>query len=218
MNNKTIFLVGVVGVTLFVSSIVVGGLLIEDYSIARQYISETFAVDTEYGIMLRIFGHIPSGVLFTIFSVLAYKYFPPSNLTKIGFYGLALFYGIGTIVVSIFPCDSGCNKEFLDPSISQMIHNLAALIIYIFTPLSIIITGIGLSKTINYRSLSIIAIVLGFLSVLFVYLFISQFNSEYGGLNQRIIESLILAWIIVCALKINKQKTFYKHYASENAK
>ena len=85
MNSKIIFLVGVIGVILFVSSSVIGGLLIENYSITRQYISETFAIDTEYGIVLRVFGHIPSGILFTIFSILGYKYFPSSNLTKIDF-------------------------------------------------------------------------------------------------------------------------------------
>ena len=204
MNSKIIFLVGVIGVILFVSSSVIGGLLIENYSITRQYISETFAIDTEYGIVLRVFGHIPSGILFTIFSILGYKYFPSSNLTKIGFYGLGLFYGIGTIVVSIFPCDSGCNNEFIDPSISQVIHNLAALLIYTFVPISIIVTGIGLKKFSNYRSLSIIALVLGVLSILFVYLLISELNSEFEGLYQRVIESLILIWIIACALKIKR--------------
>lgn len=204
MNSKKIFLAGVIGVILFASSCVIGGLLIENYSITHQYISETFAINTEYGLMLRIFGHIPSGILFAIFGFLGYKYFPTSNLTKIGFFGFGIFYGVGTIVVSIFPCDSGCNKEFIDPSISQLIHNLAALLIYILTPISIILTGIGLNKFSNYRSLSIISLVLGIPCVLFVYLFISEFNTEFGGLYQRIIESLILAWIIACALKIKK--------------
>ena len=92
MNSKTIFLVGVIGVILFLSSCLIGGFLIVNYSITRQYISETYAIDTEYGIVLRVFGHIPSGILFTIFSILGYTYFPSSNLTKIGFYGLGLWH------------------------------------------------------------------------------------------------------------------------------
>jgi hypothetical membrane protein len=202
MKNRIIFIIGITGVILFTISCIIGGLLIENYSITRQYISETFAVDTKYGIMLRIFGHIPSGILFTIFSIYGYKYFSPANLTKIGFYGLGLFYGIGTIVVSIFPCDSGCNSEFVDPSTSQVIHNFTALLIYTFVPISIIITGIGLKKFPKYRNLSIIALALGILSILFVYLLISELNSNFGGLYQRIIELLILTWIITCALKI----------------
>ena len=206
MTHKAIFLVGIIGVILFSSSCIFGGLLIENYSITRQYISETFAVNTEYGILLRIFGHIPSGILFTIFGFYGYKHFPPVHLTKIGFYGLGLFYGIGTIIVSVFPCDSGCNSEFIDPSISQIIHNIAALLIYIFVPVSMIIAGIGLKKSLGYKNYSIIALVLGLLSMLFVYLLISEFNSEFKGIYQRVIEFVILTWITICALKISKTK------------
>ncbi len=207
MNSRSIFFIGIVGVILFTGTSVLGGLLIENYSITSQYISETFAIDAEYGVMLRAFGHIPSGVFFAIFSFLGYKYFPSSNLTKTGFYGLGLFYGIGTIVVAIFPCDSGCNKEFIDPSISQVIHNLMALLIYIFVPVSIIIIGIGLKKFPDYRKLSKMAIALGILSILFVYLLISDPKSGFSGLYQRIIESLFIVWILTCAFKIKNSVT-----------
>ncbi len=86
-----------------------------------------------------------------------------------------------------------------------MIHNFAALLIYTFVPISIIITGIGLKKFPGYRNLSIIALALGVLSILFVYLLISELNSDFSGLYQRIIEFLILTWIITCALKIKKK-------------
>ncbi|NQX84920.1 MAG: DUF998 domain-containing protein [Flavobacteriaceae bacterium] len=202
MNNRLIFFIGILGVILFTTTSIVGGLLIENYSITSQYISETFAIDTEYGLMLRVLGHIPSGILFVAFSFLGYKYFPASNLTKIGFYGIGLFYGIGTIVVAIFPCDMGCNKEFIDPSLSQVIHNLMALLVYTLVPISIIMIGFGLKKSSNNRRFSITAISLGVLSILFVCLLISDPKSEYLGLYQRIIELLFLIWIIICAFKI----------------
>jgi len=202
MNNTLIFSIGILGVMLFATTSVVGGLLIENYNMTSQYISETFAIDAEYGLMLRIFGHIPSGILFALFGFLGYRHFPPSNLTKIGFYGIGLFYGIGTIMVAIFPCDSGCNKELIDPSISQVIHNLMALLIYTFMPISIIIIGIGLKKSSNYRRLSITALILGVMSILFVYLLISDPKSDFLGLYQRIIELLFIVWIITCAFKI----------------
>ena len=56
MNNKTTFLIGIIGVSLFVVSSVLGGILIENYNMASQLISESYAIDTEYGIILRIFG------------------------------------------------------------------------------------------------------------------------------------------------------------------
>jgi len=48
MNNKLTFLIGIVGASLFIISSVLGGLLIDNYSIISQYISESYAIDTEY--------------------------------------------------------------------------------------------------------------------------------------------------------------------------
>ncbi|MEO9893017.1 DUF998 domain-containing protein [Aurantibacter sp.] len=206
MNNKLVFYIGLIGVVVFASTCIIGGLLIENYSITSQYISETFAIDAEYGMQLRIFGHIPSGLLFALYGFFAYNFFASSKLIKMGFIGLGIFYGIGTIVVAIFPCDSGCNSEFINPSISQVIHNLMALLVYIFVPLSIIATGIGLRKFEQFKSLSSIALALGILSAAFVYILITNPNSEFKGLYQRVIESLILIWILVSAFKIRTSK------------
>ncbi|WP_304417127.1 DUF998 domain-containing protein [Profundicola chukchiensis] len=202
MNHKSIFVIGIIGVLLFVASCVAGGLLIEDYSVSRQFISETFAIDTAYGFWLRFLGYIPSGILLTWFCFLVVRYFPSSSMIKVGFYGVGIFYGIGTVVVSIFPCDSGCNPEFINPSMSQVIHNLSALMIYTFVPISIIIAGIGLIKFSNYKTFAYISFALGLLSSVFVFIFTSNLTSAYVGLYQRMIELLILAWIVVCAFKI----------------
>ena len=202
MIHKFTFLVGIFGVSLFVLSSIVGGFLIENYSLTSQYISESYAIDTEYGLILRIFGYIPSGILITIFCFLAIKHFQPSRLTKIGFYGLGIFYGLATIVVSIFPCDSGCNRELIDPSISQAIHNLTGFLTYIFVPISIILIGIGLKKLQNYNRLSMQAIISGIISILFIYVLFSNQNSQYIGLYQRIIETIFIIWIITCAFAI----------------
>lgn len=67
---------------LFVSSCIMGGLLIEYYSITRPYISETFAVDTEYGMLLRIFGHIPSGILYATFGLLPIQILPADGTNQ----------------------------------------------------------------------------------------------------------------------------------------
>jgi len=206
MSNNFIFLTGILGVGLFVTSSIIGGLLIENYSITVQYISETYAIDTEYGVGLRSLGFIPSGILITIFAFLGFKKFPPSSLTKIGFYGLGVFYGIATIIAAIFPCDSGCNKEFIDPSISQIIHNLIGFLTYMFVPISIILIGFGLKQTPKYNRLSIQAISYGVVSILFVYLLITDSNSEYIGLYQRMVETVFIIWIITCSIAIKNKK------------
>jgi hypothetical protein len=204
MSNRSLFIIGILGVSLFVIASVLGGFQFDDYDPIAQYISETMAVGTTHGEKLRFLGYIPSGILLTLFSFLAIKKFPKSTLIQIGFIGLAVFYGMATIVVGIFPCDQGCNKELINPSISQLIHNITGMLTYLFVPISIILISIGLIKTKHYLNLSKIGISCGLISIAFIWLMISQPLSNYVGLFQRIIESLFVIWIIGCAIVIKK--------------
>ena len=204
MGNKFTFFIGILGAGLFAVSSIVGGFLIEDYSVLSQYISETYAIDTEYGKVLRFFGHIPSGILIALFCFLGAAYFQPSKPTKVGFYGLGIFYGLATVLVGFFPCDSDCKTDLIDPSISQLIHNLIGFLTYVFVPISIILMGLGLKQVPNYNRLSVMAITYGAISILFVYVLFSDPDSAYIGLYQRIIESVFIIWIITCAIAIKK--------------
>ena len=207
MNNKTVFLIGTLGVSLFAIPAIIGGVLIEDYNLISQFISESDARGTKHGLALRLFGYIPSGILIAVFCFVALKKFQPSKLTKVGFYGLGVFYGIATIFTGIFPCDVGCNKNFTDPSLSQIIHNLAGLLTYIFVPISLMTAGLGLKQSPSHHRLSVIAITCGIASSLFVSLSLSDLSSQYVGLLQRIIESIFLIWIVSCAIEIKNMTT-----------
>jgi hypothetical protein len=208
MSNKLLFLIGILGVSLFAVASFLGGFQFENYDPISQYISETMAVGTPYGETLRLYGYIPSGILLTLFGFNAFKQFPKSSLTKIGFWGFGIFYGIATIVVGVFPCDQGCNKELIDPSISQIIHNLTGFLTYVFVPISILIVSIGLRNSKNFLKLSTIGFICGLFSIVFVGLLISDPSTNYAGLFQRIIESIFIIWIIACAFNIKKSIGF----------
>jgi hypothetical protein len=205
MSNRLTFIIGIVGVSLFAFCAVVGGFLIEDYSVISQYISESYAIDTKYGLILRGFGYIPSGILITLFCYRLSKMFQSSKLTKIGFFALVLFYGIATIIVGIFPCDSGCNPELIDPSISQVIHNIAGALTYILVPFSILFIGIGLKQDSKYSRLSMQGIICGTLSILFVFVLFSDATSELKGFYQRIIEMIFIFWLVSCAIVVKNK-------------
>ena len=206
MNNKLTFLIGIVGASLFIISSVLGGLLIDNYSIISQYISESYAIDTEYGMVLRTFGFIPSGIFIAIFCFTGVRFFAPTKLLNIGFYGIGLFYGLATVVVGMFPCDSGCNKDFIDPSTSQLIHNFMGLLTYLFVPILIILIGLELKKIEKNTVFYLQSIVLGVISFLFVSVLFLNSNSKYIGLYQRIIELVFILWVVFCAIAIKNEK------------
>ena len=203
MNNKTVSNLGFIGVSLLIFTLIFGGLLIKNYDITNQFISESYAIDTKHGFFLRLLGYIPSGIIIALFCFLGEKYLDPKLVVKIGFYGIGIFYGLGTTVTGIFPCDSGCNKELLNLSSSQIIHNIAALLMYLFVPFLIILIGLAIRKT-RYR-FSIQSTMLGLFSLIFVYLFGSELLGEYVGIYQRIIEIIFALWIILCSVEIKKR-------------
>lgn len=202
MNEKVVFWTGITGVTLFLVASILGGFQFDNYNPLSQYISETYSVDTPYGRLLRYFGYIPSGLFLTVFAFSAMKTFPKTSLVKVGFLGLGIFYGVATVIVGIFPCDKGCNKEFVDPSISQLIHNVTGLLTYIFVPLSIIAIGIGLRHYKKQNKLSTIAILCGLNCMVFIGLLLTDPLAKYVGLYQRIVEGTFIIWVVVCSFFI----------------
>ena len=203
MNNKTVSNLGFIGISLLLFTIVFGGLLIENYDVKNQFISESYAIDTKYGFFLRLLGYIPSGIIITLFYFMGEKYLEPNLIVKIGLYGIGLFYGLGTTVTGIFPCDTGCNKELVNISSSQIIHNIAALLMYLFVPFFIILIGLVIRKTRHWFSIQ--SVILGLFSSILVYLFGSDLLGKYVGLYQRVIEIIFALWIILCSVEIKKR-------------
>lgn len=201
-DNTITFYIGILGVSLFAVAAILGGFLIENYSILSQYISETYAIDTTYGINLRTLGYIPSGILVAAFCFFASSSLHPSKQVKTGFYGIGIFYGLATVVVAIFPCDPGCNPELINPTSSQVIHNVVGLLTYLFVPIFMILIGLGLKKSSIYNRFSLQSIVLAVTGMCFVFLLLADAKSAYKGLFQRIIEFVFVIWVILCAIRI----------------
>jgi len=202
MNKKTTFWLGILGALLFITPSILGGFQFENYSHIHQFISESYAFGTPYGIYMRFLGFVPSGFLITLFTFSAYKQLPKGSLTKIGLIGFGIFYGIGNIIVGIFPCDAGCNKEFINPSISQIIHNLSGALTYLIVPICLILIGISSRKYNNSKYISIASITCGIIALVFSMLLSNNPAGDYIGLFQRVIESSILFWLINFAFYI----------------
>ena len=63
MNKTITFWLGILGALFFITPSVLGGLQFENYSHISQFISESYAFGTPYGVYMRFFGFIPSSVV-----------------------------------------------------------------------------------------------------------------------------------------------------------
>ena len=195
MQKKIVFITGISGVLLFVFTTIIGGFFHPTYNHFSQFISELYAVDAPNADLIRFFGYLPSGILFMLFSILAQKVTPKSSLKSMGFLGIALGYGFGTIICAIYNCDAGCNPQFINPSVSQLIHNLMGMTTYLIVPISILLIAIASTKWKNSSQFTLVSFLIFAISFTFVVVLNVNLDSTYKGLMQRIIEGSILFWI-----------------------
>lgn len=206
MINSKAFWTGIIGVFLFIFTTIIGGFLQPNYNHTSQFISALYAVDAPNADVLRYYGYIPSGALFFLFSIFAIIETPKSFLRAVGFLGIGFGYGIGTIVCGFFTCDAGCNPKFINPTLSQMIHNLMGFVTYCIVPVSIFLIAMVSRKWQNGVVFSNISFILAFISFCSVGLLNANLHSPYKGLIQRIIEGSILVWIAICSYYLLKNK------------
>jgi len=206
MNRIVVFWLGILGGLFFVVPAILGGFLLEGYSHLHQFISESYATGTTYGNQLRFFGYLPSGIMIALFAFFAPKFLPRSKGVKISFWLFAIFYGLGTVAVGLFPCDEGCNREFIDPSISQIIHNLVGGLTYFIVPFLVIAIGIMAKSWTISRTYSTITLICGIIALLFAWLMMANPNGSYIGLYQRLVEGSLLFWIVKTGLLVKRTK------------
>jgi hypothetical protein len=205
MSRTITYWLGILGALFFVVPAILGGFQFEEYSHISQFLSETYAVDAPYNNQLRFFGYLPSGIMLTLFAFFAPKYLPKSKLIKISFWLFAIFYGLGTVMVAIFNCDAGCNRELIDPSISQIIHNLSGGLTYLVVPFVVITIGVKARSWTNSRSYATTTLVCGVIALIFAWLMMANPNGPFIGLYQRLVEGALLFWVVRTAVFIKNE-------------
>lgn len=205
MKKSLTFSLGIAGVLFFILTTIIGGFFNPNYSHMRQFISELYAQNAPNADQLRFFGFLPSGIFIFFFSILAINETPKSNLKTIGLLGIGIGYGFGTVICSIFNCDTGCNVQFINPSLSQIIHNLSGFLTYCIVPFAILLIGIASNKWKNASSISYVSYLFFLTSLIFVGILNTNLNSPLKGIIQRTIEGSILMWIFFFSFYLYKK-------------
>jgi len=203
--------VGMIGGFIFIITTVIGGYVFDGYSHISQYISESYASGTEYGYLLRWYGYVPSGLMMLVFCFFNARLFKNCKYIVWGFVGFGIFYGLLTSLVSIFPCDFGCNRNHAEPSFSQLMHTIMSVLTYIMTPLSIYLIGYGFRTSNKFEVLSNVSNVLSLAGLVFGIIFLTNADSAIAGLIQRMTESIYLSWLMLCSLLLIQKNVYAKH-------
>lgn len=209
MKKGIVSSLGIIGALLFIIPSILGGLWIEGYSFVHQYISESFATGVPNAEYLR-YLYMASGASLLFFGFAVPSYFPKLKGVVVGFFAFALLYGLGNIIVALFPCDFGCPTDIETASLAQFIHNTSALLTYSLVPFCLLGIGFSANKGNVKRGFVRTTIGCGILAFVFVVLLFGNPQGRFIGLFQRIIEGGILFWVIYTSLYIGKTTTANK--------
>ncbi|AYN66446.1 DUF998 domain-containing protein [Euzebyella marina] len=187
---------GILGAAVFVVASIWSGLYVGHYDPVSQFISEGYARGMPYASILQL-GFIVSGVLLSVFGWALVFHFRNVKTIQYLFIVFTVFYGFGTVVTGIFPCDMGCVPDEHNPSVSQYIHNLSGGITYLTIPLTLLLMARSFKRRGYHPPLYRYTRICGLVSIAFVTILFLQPESHFKGLYQRIIEIAILSWILV---------------------
>lgn len=98
------------------------------YSHLDQAMSQLGAVGAPTHQYSAWINNFPLGLLFTLFAVGIARRFTESRYAKLSG-ALILLHGFASVAAGAFSCDTGCAPQL--PSVSQQVHNIAGLVMFI---------------------------------------------------------------------------------------
>jgi hypothetical protein len=172
---------------------VLGGAYFPGYSHSAQFISELGARGAPHEQFVRWFGFLPAGISILLFTAAAFVALPRSTLTTVGLLGVAI-YAAGYVAAAFFPCDPGCRP--VQPSLSQVIHNVAGLAGYVLAPAFLV----ALAWSARRWPAGGLLVAVGFIAAALSLLGLLSLSpkSPYVGWSQRLIEASVLLWVLMC--------------------
>ncbi len=188
--TRTATIAGLVAGALCFLVPLVFGMLRPEYSHVRDYISELGETGAPYAGWVNLAGFLPIGLIVLLFVFTASKLMPVDRKSA----WLVSSVGWAYLVASVFPCDPGCPEQ---GSLSQMIHNLTAMVCYPASTTGLILIAISFRGNDSWNKLSVYTMVSGLLVALGFGLMLVPDLASWRGLAQRLAEAATFAWIAV---------------------
>lgn len=205
MRNSILICSGLLGVLFLATSAILGGMQFEEYSHVRQFMSETYANGTTWADALRFGGFVPAGSFFLLFGLLSAIEFRKNRTLALGFLGFGLFYGLGTILAALWPCELGCDPELTSTSTSQMLHFTFGSLTYLVTPITLLVISLQARKHADLGLSFVPMLAATVVMSLGVIVFSATLSSDTVGLSQRFIEASALVFVLIVVRRLYKR-------------
>lgn len=206
MNQKLLFLCGMISPLLFVFMTILGAALWPGYNHISDTVSELFSPTAPNKPLLDVF-HIMTAVLSTLFGIGVLRLVCNSEYRNlVGMVGAGLLFSNGIINIAtatIFPQDAwGSAATF-----SGEAHKILVAVLVLFSIFYTLLLGIWFQKENIFSGFMIYSfITVGLMLVAGIYAFI-KLGSPVMGLTERIAIIITLQWMFVLAFKMFIRQT-----------
>lgn len=192
---------GAAGVVFYVVSWVVAGALIDGFDPLRQAISETFAIGVAPAARrLLTLALLVTGILLVADGPALHRALPGEGLVGPV---LVVVAGLGTVAVAFAPCsEPGCPGAAT--STMDTVHFLAATIGYVGLMTAPIAFAVRVREPLP--RFSRLSFLIGGVAVALFLLRFAGFASSFGGLQQRLFNTVADAWYVVAAVEVVRLK------------
>lgn len=164
-----------------------------DYSHIDQAMSQLGAVGAPTQHYSAWINNFPLGALFALFAIGVARRFAESRLALLSA-ALIMLHGLASFATGLFSCDPGCSP--LQPSLSQQVHNLAGLAMFISLTLASALWAFLGGKPVSSPAFGRFSLLCVILAIVTVGMMAKAFGDGHGfGLYQRLNYAVSVIWV-----------------------
>jgi hypothetical membrane protein len=189
---------GIVAPVVMLGLWITASLVRPGYNQLTQYGSE---LGTGPNAIIMNVNFFVTGLLIIAFAAGLFKGIPGKRWLAIGSLLLGTF-GVGEVLTALFPCDAGC--PIAAQSISQLAHNMDAVVAFIALALAPVMVSIGLKNHNYWKPYQTYSLTTGLSAIGLLTIFSASALGYLGfvGLLQRLFLAGPFLWIEVIAMRL----------------
>lgn len=200
MATRILNAAGIAAPLLWAGAVVYCGASRPGYDPVNQFISELAERGSSTESLMRIMAFYLPGMLSVMFGVLIITRFAGWPVGV-----LLIINGAARVTAGIFPCDPGC--PVTSSSVSQVVHNAAAMVNGVTLPSAALFCSFRLWKT-GHNRFAFYSLLSATIGMLFLLLMLMNATTRnHAGLFQRLSFGTVNLWLAAFAVTIWRSKT-----------